>query len=123
LNNAINALKKIVGGTGGAAEPWWSAAIGLVYGSRGRELQKADFAGPCLCYALTGTVAVGGFGLYVLFFGLDKSWSFWKDANTLYDLNALEGKAKGVAVISAAAVSAQIPGLGAGATVFYGEIV
>jgi hypothetical protein len=33
-----------VGGAEGAAEPWWSAAIGIVYGSR------------------TGTVAVGGFG-------------------------------------------------------------
>jgi hypothetical protein len=60
LNNAINALKKIIGGTGVAAEPWWSRAIGIVYGSRGRELKKADFAGSCLCYAVTGTVAVGG---------------------------------------------------------------
>ena len=127
LMSAINLLRKpleaAVGGAGGSLEPWWSRAIGIVYGSRGREVEKADFSGPCLCYAITGTVAIGGFGTYVLFFGLDRSWSPWTSPGTLVDLAALEAKAKGVAVISAASVSAQIPGLGAGATVFWGEIV
>lgn len=127
LNLAVNALRKgifkIGGGASGSAESWWSGAIGIVYGSRGREVQKADFAGPCLCYAVTGTIAVGGFGIYVLFFGLDRHWRPWDSPVDLVDLMSLEGKAKGVAVMSAASVAAQIPGLGAGATVFYGEIV
>jgi hypothetical protein len=60
---------------------------------------------------------------YVLFFGLDKHWKPWNSPFDLVDLMSLEGKAKGVAVMAAASVAAQIPGLGAGATVFYGEIV
>jgi hypothetical protein len=122
LLGAINALKAVAGGASGGGESWWSAAVGIVYGSRGRELQKADFNGSCICYAITGTVAVGGFGTYVLFFGLDPAWKPWVEPEPLVNLMALEGKARGVAVISAASVAAQIPGLGAGATVFWGEI-
>lgn len=127
LNRALDlvrrALLKVGGGASGSDESWWSKAIGIVYGSRGREVHKADFAGPCLCYAVTGTIAIGGFGTYVLFFGLDRAWSPWNSPGSLVDLMSLEGKAKGVAVMSAASVAAQIPGLGAGATVFWGEIV
>jgi hypothetical protein len=119
VTNAMEALAK---GISGGASSWPSAAIGLVYGSRGRELNKIDFSGPCLCYAVTGTVAVGGFGTYVLFFGLDPHWKPWNDPVALVDLMQLEGKAKGVAVIAAASASLQFPGLGAGATIFYGEI-
>jgi hypothetical protein len=117
-----NMIEDLMKGMSGAPSSWPSPAIGLVYGSHGRELNKIDFSGPCLCYAVTGTVAIGGFGTYVLFFGLDPHWTPWSDPVTLVNLMRIEDKAKGVAVIAAASVSAQIPGLGAGATIFYGEI-
>jgi hypothetical protein len=98
-----NAIEDLMKGISGGASSWPSAAIGLVYGSRGRELNKIDFSGPCLCYAITGTIAVAGGGTYVLFFGLDPHWSPWSDPVALVDLMKLEGKAKGVRTAFASA--------------------
>jgi len=117
-----NAMEELAKGISGGAASWPSPAIGVVYGSNGRDLEKIDFSGPCLCYAITGTVAVAGFGTYVLFFGLDPHWRPWSDPVTLVNLMRIESKCKGVAVIAAASASLQFPGLGAGATIFYGEI-
>ena len=121
----LKAIQKVMGGLSGGAENWWSGAIGEVWGSRGRELQKVDFSGPCVCYSVGGTVGPGNFGIYALFFGLDRGFSslVLSDPMLLVDLNRLEGHAKGFAIISAASASAAIPGLGAGATIFVGEIV
>lgn len=122
LMHAVNILKGVVQGSSGSSGSWWSAAIGMTYGSGGRNLDAIDFSGSCICYADTGGVAVGGFGVYVIFFGLDPKWNPLTDPVPLVDPWKLEEKAKGVAFIAAASVSAQIPGLGVGATVFWGEI-
>ncbi len=103
-------------------EDWWSAAIGLVDGKGGRTLTKADFSGPCVCYAVTGAAGLLNGGTYVLFFGVDRHWSPMTDPLALIDLTRLEKVSKGVALIAAASASANVPGLSAGATVFFGEI-
>lgn len=119
------AIEKVAAGLSGGLGAFPSGAIGLVSGRGGRELQKADFSGPCICFSVGGTVGPGNFGIFVLFFGLDRSALDLVITNpiVLVDLIQLEAHSKGVAVISAASVSAALPGLGAGATIFFGEIV
>ncbi len=118
-------IQKVITGLSGGEQDWWSAAIGEAFGRGGRELKKADFSGPCICFSVGGTVGPGNFGLFALFFGLDRDALGLVGSNpmVLLDLTQLEAHAKGFAIISSASVSASIPGLGAGATVFFGEIV
>jgi len=111
--------------TAGAVGPesWPSAAIGLVAGRAGNALTKADLSGFCVCYAVTGAAGPGNAGIYVLFFGVDRSWNPVTDPFSLLDLTRLEAKSKGVALISAASLAAAFPSLGVGATLFFGQIV
>lgn len=118
-------LKKLLenrNSVSGAAESWWSAAIGLVSPRGLQTLTESDFPGQCVCYAVTGAVGPGNFGTYVLFFGIDKDWNPISEPTSLVDLTKLEAKSKGIAVISSASVAAGFPSLGAGVTVFWGEI-
>lgn len=121
IQTLLDFLVKNRSNASGAAESWWSTAIGLVTGHN--KLTQADFSGQCVCYALTGAAGPGNFGTYVLFFGIDKDWSPISDASTLVDLMKLDNKSKGIAVISSASVGAAFPSLGAGCTIFWGEIV
>jgi hypothetical protein len=118
-------VQRVLTGLSGGAQDWWSAAIGEVFGKGGRELSKGDFSGPCICYSVGGAVGPGNFGIFALFFGLDRNALDLISSNPLLliDLTQLEAHAKGFAIISSASASASIPGLGAGATVFFGEIV
>jgi hypothetical protein len=106
----------------GAAESWWSRAIGFVVGKGSAPLKREDFMGHCVCYALTLAAGPGNAGTYVLFFGLPAGWSPINEPMTLLDLMQLDAKSKGVAVISSASVALGLPSLSAGATVFWGEI-
>ncbi|MEO8777036.1 MAG: hypothetical protein ABI389_00005 [Rhodanobacter sp.] len=118
------AVQLVISGLSGGKENWLSAAIGMVFGRGGRDVQKADFSGPCICFSVGGAVGPGNFGFFVLFFGLDHGALGMAVHNpmVLLDLTQLEAHSKGVAIISAASVSAAVPGLGAGATIFFGEI-
>jgi hypothetical protein len=110
----IQKVAKIASGSalGPASLP--SPAIGLVCGN-GRTVNKGDFAGACVMFSAAGTVAVGGGGVFALAFGLPKTWNPVTDP-------AVKA-AKGYALIAAAAVSLQVPSLGAAETLFWGEIV
>jgi hypothetical protein len=110
----FNAMKTVVANESVGPTTLPSAAIGLVAANR-RTLQKTDFSGACAMVGFTGTAAVAGFGVYFLAFGLSRWWNPVTDP--LFDT------AKGYALISAASVSAQIPSLGAAATLFWGEIL
>jgi hypothetical protein len=114
VNQSINALRAVVGGTSIGPTTLPSAAVGLVVGNS-RTVQKGDFSGACAMVGLTGTAAVAGFGVYFLAFGFSRWWNPVTDPGF--------NKAKGYALISAASVSAQIPSLGAAATLFWGEIL
>ena len=122
--NITSLIRKLIEGLTGSHANWWSVAIGEAFGSRGRELNKIDFSGPCICYSLGATVTEANFGIFVLFFGLDRDAVNLIASNPilLLDLMKLEGHAKGVAIISSACVSASLPGLGAGATILVGAI-
>jgi hypothetical protein len=115
LMRAIPIIQELVKGAsiGPASLP--SPAIGLVCANNQRTLQVGDFAGACVMFFVSGTVAVGGAGIYVLAFGLDKWWNPISDPKL--------DKAKGFALISAASISIQIPSLATGATLAWGEIV
>jgi hypothetical protein len=120
----LNLVKTVAEGMSGGKQAWMSGAIGQVFpSSRVSTIEAVDFSGPCICYAVTGTAAVANFGTYVLFFGLDRNWSVLSDPLALLDLSRIDRHAKGVAVFAAASVQANIPALGAGATIFFGEIV
>jgi peptidoglycan hydrolase-like protein with peptidoglycan-binding domain len=119
------ALTKVITGLNGGLAEWWSTAIGMVFGRAGRTVEAKDFSGPCLCYSVGGAVGPGNFGFFVLFFGLSKSSLsvFADDPLAIVDLARIESQSKGFAVFSSASVAASIPGLGAGATIFFGEVV
>lgn len=123
INKLLKVLLENRNSASAAAESWWSTAIGLVSGNTTLPLTEADFAGQCVCYAVTGAAGPGNFGTYVLFFGIDKSWSPIQEPSALIDLMKIDAKSKGVAVISSASVAAGLPSLGAGATIFWGEIL
>jgi hypothetical protein len=105
------------------AESWWSAAVGVVSGRGDKQLAIVDLSGFCVCYAVTGAMGPGNAGIFVLFFGVDRSWNPVTEPGPLYDLTRLEAKSKGVALISSASLAAGFPSLGVGATLFFGQIV
>ena len=105
-----------------AAESWWSTAIGMVV-AKSAPLPESAFAGQCVCYAVTLAAGPANAGTYVLFFGLPGSWSPLAEPTAFVDLMRIDAKSKGVAVISSASISLGLPSLGAGVTVFWGEIV
>jgi len=123
VKNLIEVLVSYRGSASVAAESFWSDAVGLVVGKGVNPLKPSDFSGQCVCYAVTGAVGPGNFGTYVLFFGIDRSWSILSEPSALIDLMRIDAKSKGVAVLAAASVAASFPSLGAGATLFCGEIV
>jgi hypothetical protein len=105
-----------------AGASWPSAAIGVVIG-HGKPLTRVDFSGQCVCYSVAGMAGPGNVGTYVLFFGVDRSWSPVQDPLSLVDLMKLDAKSRGVAVIAGASLSFGLPALGAGATAYFGEII
>jgi len=117
--------EKVLTALSGGAEDFPSTAIGMVFGTRGREVQQNDFAGPCVCFSVGGVVGPGNAGIFALFFGLDRDPISLFLANPLILVNVtlLDDHAKGFALISAASISAAVPALGAGATIFFGELV
>jgi hypothetical protein len=104
-------------------DAWWSKAVGCVKAKGGRQLNSVDFTGQCVCYALTGAVGPGNFGTYVLFFGIDRQWSPLWNIYMVLDFIQMFDRSKGFAVISSASTAIGFPSIGAGATIFYGEIV
>lgn len=117
--------EKVLTALSGGAEDFPSTAIGMVFGTRGREVQPNDFAGPCVCFSVGGVVGPGNAGIFALFFGLDRDPASLVLENplTLVNVTLLDDHAKGFALISAASISAAVPALGAGATIFFGELV
>lgn len=107
-----NLLLQILGG--GSVSPSWapSTAIGLVFPFH-PPLSTLSFYGDCLCYGLSGTVAVGTAGTYILFFGY---------RGNMYSPSFSLDNFRGCAIISAAGASLQIPGLSAAGTIYVGEI-
>jgi hypothetical protein len=123
LRTALDVLLKNRGSVSGGPEGLWSTAAGLVVGKGSTPLKPNDFAGQCVCYALTMAVGPGNAGTYVLFFGIPASWSPISEPLAFVDLMKVDAKSKGVAIISSAGASLGLPSLSAGATVFWGEIV
>lgn len=99
---------------GGSVAPEWapSAAIGMVFPFK-PPLGQMSFHGGCLCYALTGSVAIGSGGTYVLYFGYRGDLS--KGEISLDHFN-------GCAIIAAAGAAIQFPTLGVAGTLYLGEI-
>lgn len=99
---------------GGSIAPDWapSTAIGMVFPFR-PPLSKLSFSGGCMCYALTGSIAIGSGGTYVLFFGYRGKLS--EGDISLNHFN-------GCAIIAAAGAAIQFPSLGAAGTLYIGEI-
>jgi hypothetical protein len=122
LKPALDWLLQNRNAASGGAQSWWSSAIGLVYGKGSAPLKNGDFSGQCVCYALTLAAGPANAGTYVLFFGLDGSWSPVSDPLAFVDLMRIDAKSKGVAIISSASVSLGLPSLSAGATIFWGEL-
>jgi hypothetical protein len=107
-----NALLKL--STGGAVAPGWapSAAIGMVFPFK-PPLSTTSFYGSCMIYSLTGTVLIANGGVYLLFFGY---------RGDMYSTSFSMDNFNGFAIISAVGAQVQIPGLGAGGTLYLGEI-
>lgn len=120
VRTLIDKLIRLRASVSASDESWTSKAIGLVSPNGSRTLAKADFNGPCICYAVTGEAAVVGGGLYLLFFGIDRGWSVLSEPTALVNFSRLEKVSKGIALISAASVNLGLPSVGA--TAFYGEI-
>ena len=106
-------LLKLV--SGGSVAPDWmpSRAIGMVFPFK-PPLNTLSFYGSCICYSLTGTVAVGNGGAYLLFFGY---------RGDMYSTSFSMDKFNGCAIISAVGAQLQVPGLGASGTLSVGEII
>jgi hypothetical protein len=110
-----NMLVKAILGGGSVAPDWdWipSAAIGMVFPFK-PPLNTLSFYGSCMCYSLTGTVAIANGGTYVLFFGY---------RGNMYSSGFSMNNFTGCAIISQIGAQIQMPGLGAAGTLFVGEI-
>ncbi|MGA9918172.1 MAG: hypothetical protein WBR17_37085 [Paraburkholderia sp.] len=114
----FNALKDLLAG-GSVSLPDWAPswlqetpAIGMVF-PFAPPLTTLSFYGSCMCYGLTGTVLLGNFGTYLLFFGY---------RGNMYSTDFSLSRFKGCAIIAAGGAQLQIPGLAATGTLYAGEI-
>ena len=122
LKPLIDMLTQGLSGTSYGGGSWPSKTIGLCFGKAGNVPKKTDFVGQCVCYALMGTATVANAGTLLFFYGIPTSHSFCDKPRMLGDPFYLDTVSKGVAVVSSAGWSANLPGLGAGLSLMWGDI-
>jgi hypothetical protein len=116
VHTALKVLTEITKNTSIGPESLPSAAIGMVVPNAPHvtDLDTKDLSGSCVAFATAGTAAIGQFGVTFLAFG-GGDWKPWTDPQLK--------EARGIALISTASISVQIPSLAASQTLYFGEIV